>query len=114
MKILKKFRTVTGLLSLAALVYAINSRRSHGTFFGVPFEFRFPTINRIRERWWNREDGRLLTPHVFGVGWSVNLSEASRRLGIGRAEGSERGCGRREAHDEVEAESEFAAVQPPE
>lgn len=40
----------------------------------VPYEFRRPTLARIRERWWNPEDERIFTEHVFGVGWSVNLA----------------------------------------
>jgi len=34
----------------------------------------------MRERWWNEDDRRLLTPKVFGWGWDLNLAEAARRL----------------------------------
>ena len=78
---INRIRVVTILFSLATLVYAYRSRQSHGTFVGVPFEFRFPTPGRIQERWWNRNDGRLFTPHVFGVGWSLNVYQVLRRLG---------------------------------
>lgn len=68
--------------TVATLVYAIKTKQSHGKFVGVPFEFRFPTIKRVRERWWNPDDSRIFTEHVFGVGWSLNLYQVSKKLGI--------------------------------
>lgn len=44
----------------------------------VPYDFRPPTPARVLERWWNPDDPRLFTPHVFGVGWSVNLARLAR------------------------------------
>ena len=70
------------LFTAAAVIHAVASRKSHGTFLGVPFEFRIPNVKRVRERWWNREDDRLFTPHVFGVGWSLNLYQARKKLGL--------------------------------
>ncbi len=52
----------------------------HGELAGVvPYDLRLPTLARIRERWWNPADERLFTPHVFGVGWSVNLARLACR-----------------------------------
>lgn len=49
-------------------------RTWHGTVAGfVPYEFRIPTIERIRERVWDPQGEHLLSPHVFGVGWTVNV-----------------------------------------
>jgi hypothetical protein len=84
----KTIRELVGLalmaLGVAALVQQLkrpqDQRTWHGEIVGVPYEFRPPTLARLQERWWNPEDSRLLTPHVFGVGWSVNLYEARRRL----------------------------------
>jgi uncharacterized protein DUF5808 len=56
------------------------ARRRTGTWLGVPYDWRRPTRARVRERWWNDDDRRLLTPKVFGWGWDVNLAEAARRL----------------------------------
>ena len=39
----------------------------------VPYDFRFPTVERFRERLWNPDSPRLLSPRVFGVGWSLNV-----------------------------------------
>ena len=41
-----------------------------------------PAVRRFRERWWNPGDDRILTPHVFGVGWSLNVHQALKRLGL--------------------------------
>ena len=51
-----------------------------GTWLGVPFDWRKPTVARVRERWWNADDRRLFTPKTFGWGYDVNLYEAARRL----------------------------------
>ena len=51
-----------------------------GTWLGMPFDWRKPTVARLRERWWNPDDRRLFTPKTFGWGYDVNLYEATRRL----------------------------------
>ena len=82
MGIRSMLRVATSLFTVAVVVHAVRSKQSHGKFLGVPFEFRFPTVSRVRERWWNREDRRIFTPHVFGVGWSLNLYQVRERLGL--------------------------------
>ena len=81
---IKRLRVITLLFSLVTVIYAYRSQQSHGKFPGVPFEFRFPTLGRIRERWWNADDSRVFTPHVFGVGWSLNAYQVLRRFGVRR------------------------------
>jgi len=80
------WRTIATAFTVATLVYAIKTRQSHGRFLMVPYEFRVPTVQRIRDRWWNPDDGRIFTPPVFDVGWSLNVYQVVRRL---RGEGSE-------------------------
>lgn len=55
-----------------------------GTFLGIPYDLRPPTLNRLRERLWNPDDRRILTPHSFGWGYSINFYEVLRRLGAMR------------------------------
>ena len=74
------WKTVTMAFAVATVVYAIKTRQSHGRFLRVPFEFRPPTVGRLKQRWWNREDPRLFTEHVFGIGWSINLYQLCRRM----------------------------------
>lgn len=67
--------------ALAAELRKPAGRRTwHGAVAGVvPYDFRPPTPQRIRARLWD-PDGRLLTPHVFGVGWTLNLGRLTRSL----------------------------------
>jgi hypothetical protein len=56
-------------------------RTWHGRVLGiVPYDFRPPTWERIRRAYWNKDDPRLFTERVFGVGWGINLYRASNLL----------------------------------
>jgi hypothetical protein len=46
----------------------------------VPYDFRAPTLERVKSRLWNPEDPTIIMPTVFGVGWTVNLPSAYRYL----------------------------------
>ena len=72
------WKAIATAFTVAAVVYAIRTRRSHGRFLRVPYDFRFPTLQRVRDRFWNPDDPRIFTPHVFGVGWSLNAFQALR------------------------------------
>lgn len=53
----------------------------HGQVLGiVPYDFRVPTLARVRERWWNPDDERIFTPREFGIGWSINLYQLRRQV----------------------------------
>ena len=81
MRLVTSLRKFGIVFAMATVVYALKTRQSHGEFLRVPFEFRIPTPRRVRDRWWNKNDSRLFTPHVFGVGWSVNLYRLLSLLG---------------------------------
>jgi len=51
-----------------------------GKFLGIPYDWRRPTLERYRLRWWNPRDGRIVTPRAFGWGYDFNLYEIARRL----------------------------------
>lgn len=42
----------------------------------VPYDFRPPTWQRIRDAYWNPHSERLFSDRVFGVGWAINLHQA--------------------------------------
>jgi len=48
-------------------------RTWHGTLFNIPYDFRWPTIERLREAIWNKNTARVLVPQAFGMGWSINF-----------------------------------------
>jgi hypothetical protein len=55
-----------------------------GRLFGiVPYDFRFPTPGRLKERMWNPGDPRIIVPRVFGAGWAFNLATLRERSAIG-------------------------------
>ena len=78
---MKKIKRIVLWLTIAASVAAVidqlrlpaSQRTWQGEVFGVPYDFRPPTLGRIKSRWWNPDDSRLFTPRAFGVGWDINL-----------------------------------------
>jgi len=56
-------------------------RTWHGKVAGVvPYDFRLPTFERLRDAYWNPESDEIFSERVFGVGWAVNLPVAARRV----------------------------------
>ena len=44
-----------------------------GTYAGLPYDWRRPSLARARARLWNPDDPRVLTPKSFGWGWAINF-----------------------------------------
>lgn len=62
---------------------APEDRTWNGMLLGVvPYDFRMPSIDRLRQAYWNPRSPRLFTDRPLGVGWSVNIPTALRRLGV--------------------------------
>ena len=85
-KRVRRLRRLAGLIGVGLTVAAISQEmakpESERTWHGkvldiVPYDFRPPTWERIRRAYWNTADDRLFTDRVFGVGWAVNLHQAS-------------------------------------
>ena len=56
-------------------------RTWHGKVAGVvPYDFRLPTLERLRAAYWDPSSDVIFTDHVFGVGWAVNVPVAARKL----------------------------------
>ena len=45
----------------------------HGTLFNIPYDFRWPTAERLRATFWNKDTANVLVPQFFGMGWSINF-----------------------------------------
>ena len=74
-------------LTLAAVCQELEKpreeRRWHGKVAGiVPYDFRLPTIERLKESYWNPYESRVFTPPVFGLGWAINLCALLENLRI--------------------------------
>ena len=81
------FRRFVKLVAFGLVVAAVidqlrrdpEERTWEGSVAGiVPYDFRMPTLERARSRWWNTDDDRLFVPQVFGVGWTINLARLVR------------------------------------
>jgi hypothetical protein len=96
MRTLRNLRRLARFTAFALVAAAVATELSkpapertwHGKVGGVvPYDFRPPTWQRIREAYWNTQSEHLLSDRVFGVGWAVNLyrvktliEDAFRRL----------------------------------
>ena len=58
-------------------------RTWHGKLLGaIPYDFRMPTVERIRGAYWNAASPKVFTDRPLGIGWAVNIPTALRRLGV--------------------------------
>lgn len=92
MKFIRRMRRLAKVVGMGLIVAAISQEMSkpeadrtwQGKVFGiVPYDFRPPTWERLREAYWNPDDPRLFTDRPFGVGWSLNLFRAQMFLQSG-------------------------------
>jgi len=77
-----KIKAAVVLFNLAAALHAARAGRATGRFLAVPYDFTMPTPGRVRDRFWNQQDQTVITPPLFGAGWSINLPEVARRVGL--------------------------------
>jgi len=84
---MRRIRRLVKLVAIGLIVAAVveqlrrdpEERTWEGAVAGiVPYDFRMPTLERARSRWWNADDDRLFVPQVFGVGWTVNLARLAK------------------------------------
>lgn len=46
-----------------------------GTFLGIPYDWRRKGFRaRLRQRWWDPAEPRLIVPRAFGWGYDLNLA----------------------------------------
>jgi len=56
-------------------------RHWHGKIAGfIPYDFRLPTWEKIKETYWNPYESRIFIPEVFGIGWAINFYALLERL----------------------------------
>jgi hypothetical protein len=76
-------KLVAAGLLVAAIVKELRTpaeqRTWHGSIVAVPYDLRPPTPDRVLERMWN-PSGPLVSPQVFGVGWTLNIGAVVARL----------------------------------
>jgi hypothetical protein len=80
-KILSPMNIILSVLFLVYVAIAITQqlqrppedRTWYGKIAGIPYDFRIPTVERIRATFWNKDTSQILLPQAFGIGWSINL-----------------------------------------
>ena len=89
-----ELRDLAALLRMAALGLVAGAvytelrkppaqRTWHGKLLGVvPYDFRIPTLDRLRLAYWNPRSQAIFTDRPLGVGWAVNIPTLLRRLGV--------------------------------
>ena len=101
MKGFRRFMMGIGMGTVAAALYQElqkppEERTWHGRVAGfVPYDFRMPIPERLREAYWNPDEPRIFTDRVLGIGWAINfcrllqgLSELIAKLQAAVREGS--------------------------
>lgn len=88
---MKKLRRIVRLAGLAAALWALGTelakdpkdRTWNGEVAGfVPYDFRAPSIEKLRRTYWDTSSDRIISPKAFGVGWTLNLAPVARFLGL--------------------------------
>jgi hypothetical protein len=79
--VVKLLATAAGALAGAAVARELNKppdqRAWHGEVGGVPYDFRPPSVEKLRRSVWDPDNPKLVVPMTFGVGWSVNLARVA-------------------------------------
>jgi len=83
--LLQLIRTLAWLTFAAAIYQELRKPPEARTWNGkvagvVPYDFRVPTLDRLRDAYWAPESDRVFSENVFGVGWAVNIPVAARKL----------------------------------
>ena len=71
------FSTLLVLYVITAIVQQLQrppeERTWYGKIAGIPYDFRLPNVERIRDTFWNKSTSKIFLPQAFGIGWSINL-----------------------------------------
>jgi hypothetical protein len=57
-------------------------REWHGRVGLIPYDFRFPTFERIKRGYWNPDSTEIFSPDVWGIGWAINFHALLGKLRI--------------------------------
>ncbi len=55
-------------------------RQWYGRVGFIPYDFRIPTIERIKEAYWNPDNAKIFMPEVWGIGWAVNIHAVLEKM----------------------------------
>jgi hypothetical protein len=73
---------ILAALLLPPVLLRLLGRPLSGSLLGIPYSFAPPTPGRVKQTVWNPSSDRLLAPHVYGWGYTLNVHALGRRLGL--------------------------------
>lgn len=84
-ELVKLIRTLTWMAFAAAIYQELRKPPEARTWNGkvagvVPYDFRVPTLDRLRSAYWDPDNEQIFSENVFGVGWAVNIPVAARKV----------------------------------
>ena len=76
------WRLALAIIGIIAIVQELRKPPEERTWHGkvarfVPYDFRWPTVERFRQTYWNPE-GPIVSSKAWGVGWAPNLGAVKR------------------------------------
>ncbi len=79
------WRLILAIIGVVAIIKELRKPEEERTWHGkvgdvVPYDFRMPTFERIRDTYWN-PGGPVLSGKAFGVGWAPNFGALTRLTG---------------------------------
>lgn len=85
------WRLTLAIVGVIAIVQELRKPTDQRTWHGkvanlVPYDFRVPTLGRVRATYWNPE-GPILTGKAFGVGWAPNFGVVAKLMASRRGAG---------------------------
>jgi hypothetical protein len=88
-KAMDLWRLVMAIIAVVAIVQelrkAAEDRTWHGKVAGfVPYDFRKPTPERLRDTYWNPE-GPMVSSKAWGVGWAPNFGAVKKAVAGAKA-----------------------------
>src|SRR5437867_13307026 len=80
-KILSPLNIIFSILFVIYVAIAITQqlqrpaeeRTWYGKIAGIRYDFRLPTVERIRNTFWNKDTSQIFLHHAFGIGLSINM-----------------------------------------
>ncbi len=78
-------RTLGWVALIAAIYQELRKPPAERTWHGkvgglIPYDFRVPTLERVRAAYWDPSSDTIFTERVVGVGWAVNIPVLIRKL----------------------------------
>jgi hypothetical protein len=101
--LLGTIRTLAWIALIAAIYQELRKPPAERTWHGkvggmIPYDFRMPTLERVKTAYWDPSSNTVFTEKVIGVGWAVNIPVLIRKLNEAAAQYSQVS---RQVRDEV-------------